>query len=117
MSPVPQKWNCWVCEYRVFRTSEQLLPREHQEVCPERRVTATQTGSMEPSPGATFLRCESRITALQVGKLRQGEGKEAVPNAMEPLREGQRRGLLWPGNGEEKGEGKMGALLVSDLAG
>ena len=95
MSPVPQKWDCWVCEYRVLRTSEQLLPREHQEVCPEGRVIATQTGNMESSPRATFLRWESRITALWVGKLRQGEGKEAALKTMEPLREGQRRGLVW----------------------
>ena len=71
---------------------------------------------MESSPGATFLKCESRITALQVGKLRHGEGNEAAPNTMEPLREGQRRGLVWPGKGEKKGEGKMGGVLVSDLA-
>ena len=43
--------------------------------------------------------------------------KEAAPNTMWPLREGQRRGLSSQGKGEEKRKGGRGTLLVSDLTG
>ena len=50
----------------------------------------------------------------QVGRLRQGEGKEAAPNTMEPLREGQRRGLVWPGKGEKKGDAEKSTDVAKE---